>query len=135
MSRITINTSSASDRINLLNLLIQFDYKWHGGERRCETGEGIETLYSFKSFPTVTLNVPNKEIAGCRLDSSTFSYPQDSAKIIELLTNKKEPKKPIPLGDVAGYRTEVDETSVKIGCQTIPHEKILEIHKTIKDLQ
>jgi len=123
-----IKTTTKSDRIELLTILLKMGYKWHGDDNFKTSGD-IESRYPSSNWPCVDIGGDDNEadyMSGCPNTRSTCEYPQDVLSILKLLATGDIV---IEVPNIGDYTAKVHKDKIVVGCQTVSFKAFEELVK------
>ena len=123
---IGINIGSKENLVPLLTILYGFGRTHFEGLSLEESIKYYQSWY----YPSLYLNRDGK-FEGSHGDRTYHDYETELNDIVKQLLNPKS----VIIENVGDYKAEVFQDGVKVGCQTITHEKVEEIWNAIQSLK
>ena len=119
-----IETKSAEERTMILSYLESKDMNIFNGSR-----EAYERDFPFSKEPVVVIDTTDKKITGIHCINNTYTtiitYDALYNVVQDILGEKTLP-------DIGTYKVSITPTLLRVGCQTIPKEKIEELVKLLE---
>jgi hypothetical protein len=120
---LNITVDNSQERKTLLHMLYSLDFAspYYEGLNSVIKEWDDDGFYSIVVFPTKSIGANFKYYEGCKYPEYIFA--DDLSTIYKYLANCST-----SVFDLGAYKALVQEDTVEVGCQSIPHAKVIEIY-------